>query len=345
MVTDSTPDTSDSSEDRTVISPANVNEADASPGKEGNNVRRSNLLQPGDLFEGRYTILALLGKGAMGAVYKAKDGVLDRLVALKVIAPNVVLSSELVQRMQIEARALSRLDHPNLLRIYDFGVIANTGSPFLVMEYVRGLSLSEVLELEHMLDPKRCARLFMGLCDGLIHAHYNEIIHRDLKPSNCMLSLKDNELLKILDFGIAKLGLGYVKAGSASSASDIESGATDIESGASNIVDDMKLTNGVIGTPNYMSPEQFEGKPADRRSDQYALGCMIFECLTGKPPMVGLTWVQTCYMRMLEELPLQDIPVEFCDILRQLLARDPSKRFNSISDLRDALDKIARTVA
>lgn len=280
----------------------------------------------GDLFEGRFRILSLLGKGGMGVVYKARDIVLDRPVALKIILPDFTLSESTVMRMQIEARALGRLDHPNLLRIYDFGVVEE-GAPYMVMEYVRGLSLSDVIELEERLAPLRVAKLFKGLCDGLAHAHYNDIIHRDLKPSNCILVLKQDEVLKLLDFGIAKLDFGV---------SEQAVVVTDSEGNEVNQAEN-KLTKGMLGTPNYMSPEQFNSKPADARSDLYALGCMLYECLTGEVPLVGPSWIQTAMLRHENDAPLDKIPSQFQPIVKRLLAREPRDRFGTVADLSDKL--------
>jgi eukaryotic-like serine/threonine-protein kinase len=197
---------------------------------------------------GRYRVLALLGQGAMGVVYRGRDDTLDRDVALKVMSRGHVADGEARERFLREARAAARLQHPNIVTIYELG--EHAGSPFMAMELLEGTDLQRAIEGGLRPDPRRTLPIVLQLLAGLAHAHDNGIVHRDVKPSNMFLPRK--RPAKILDFGVARLAGGGTTAGT------------------------------VVGTPNYMSPEQVRGHPLDGRSDLFSAGLILYELVTGE---------------------------------------------------------------
>jgi Protein kinase domain len=286
---------------------------------------KPNRLTPGSIFEERFKILCSLGEGGMGAVFQAHDIVLDRQVAIKILAGAVQANTETVLRLQREARALSRLDHPNLIRVYDFKV-SDAGEPYLLMEYVKGVPLEAILEAEGTIERQRCFKLFMDLCDALQHAHDHNVVHRDLKPGNVMRTThKKVELFKLFDFGIAK----FLK---------------------DEMPGNIKLTaeSGWIGTACYMSPEQFDNVLVDGRADQYSLGCMLYECLTGELPLVGRSWFETRLMR--DRQRISDLPRdiagsqagELTALIRRMMDKDPDKRYPDVISVRAELERIEK---
>lgn len=272
------------------------------------------------LFAEKYQILDEIGKGGMGTVYRAKQILLDKIFALKVI-PSHFLNEQLAVRFQREARTMVALDHPNLARIFDFGIWLN--QPFMVMEYVDGVPLSKLIS-ERVIAPAQAVDLFSQVLAGLQHAHDQGVLHRDIKPSNIMVR-RDNEhaTATLLDFGIAK---------------KIES------------EDSMMATHGLtrtgemIGSPLYMSPEQARGEKLTERSDLYSLGCSLFESLTGTPPFVGKTAVETLFLHLdqiapsLKEAALgRDFSPGLEKFIRKALAKNPQDRFASADEMRMAL--------
>jgi serine/threonine protein kinase len=206
---------------------------------------------------GRYRIEALLGTGAMGEVYRAHDPAIDRLVAIKVVRPELVAGSggeQLLERFRREARAAGRRFHPNIVAIWDFG--DDNGMPFLVMELVEGQSLDQLIKSCGSLEPRRSVAIITQVLSALGFAHGNGIVHRDIKPSNIMVLPGDQ--VKVADFGIARL-----------------------EASEFTIVGDL------LGTPAYMAPEQLSGGPIDHRTDLFATGVILFEMLTGVKPFRG----------------------------------------------------------
>lgn len=274
--------------------------------------------QPPDTpsFGERYELVRKLGAGGMGAVYQAVDSALEKNVAVKILLPG--LSADTIIRFQQEAKATARLDHPNIVKVLDFGQTPN-GDLFLIMDYVGKSSLEDLIKREKRIPIERALPIFIQIASGLTHAHKNGILHRDVKPSNIMFSETQDGNVQLVDFGLAKL-----------------------EAGAS-----QKLTTtGIhVGSPLYMSPEQVSGVDVDVRSDIYSLGCLMFKTLTGKPPLQGKTAIETIMMQREEVPPLlseTDCGLEFSseieEIVAKTLEKDPADRFQSAEELKQALE-------
>ncbi len=275
---------------------------------------------PQTLFAEKYEVLEEIGRGGMGTVYRVKQVLLDKVLALKII-PSHHLSEQLAVRFQREAKTMATLNHPNLGRILDFGIWLN--QPFMVMEYVNGLPLSKLIS-ERVIPPAQAIELFRQVLNGLQHAHDKGVLHRDIKPSNIMvLSEEGQNKAILLDFGIAKR---------------IETDLSIVSTQA------LTRTGEMIGSPLYMSPEQARGERLTERSDLYSLGCALFESLTGTPPFVGKTTVETLFLHMehtppsLKEAALgREFAPELEKLVRKLLAKNPEDRFASAEELRRAL--------
>ncbi len=236
----------------------------------------SNLVE-GQIFEGRFEIISILGQGGVGVVYKAKQKHMNKLVAIKTLMlSNVKNDESSFRRFEQEAQAASSLNHANIISIFDFGKTAE-GLAYLVMEYLGGKTLDDVMDLDKRMGPDRFLRLSSQVCDGLQHAHRKGVVHRDLKPSNIMLmdTEESADVVKIVDFGLAKL-----------TAAECEKHLTQ--------------TGTIVGTPLYMSPEQCRGMELDHRSDIYSLGCVLYYALTGKEPIQGNTALDTLYRHTAE---------------------------------------------
>jgi len=271
----------------------------------------------GSVIQERYQILDLVASGGMGVVYRAERVQLGRTVAVKFLHPWVAAEKSFLQRFDVEAHAMSRLNHPNCVSVIDFGV---ADVPFLVMDFVAGRSLRFVIENEQ-LPPTRVIGLGRQILAGLAHAHAQGIVHRDLKPENIVVSdspgLVDH--LRILDFGLAKLHDGPA------------------------------LTVGMaIGTPSYMAPEQSLGEGAvDARTDIYAVGLLLFEMLTGTRPFVSDKVAELLLMHQQQPAPRMDevaTGVTFSDELEALvakaLAKTPADRFSNADDMAAALELV-----
>ena len=274
----------------------------------------------GEIFEDRFRILSVLGQGAMGVVYKAKQIHMDKIVAIKTLQPSVLATDLDLRRFEQEAKAASNLTHANIITVYDFGISADGGA-YLVMEYLGSRSLDGLLKSQKRLDLELFLRIFTQICDGMQHAHKKGVIHRDMKPSNVML-VDDEEasnIVKVVDFGLAKL----VSA-------DAQQHLTQ--------------TGSVMGTPLYMSPEQCRGSELDNRSDIYSVGCMMYAALTGGVPHMGDSPLSTLYKHLSEPPPpfsvsAPDIrlpdPVEM--VVQKALQKDPAQRQQSMAELRSEL--------
>ncbi len=260
---------------------------------------------------------AILGRGGMGTVYRATHTGLDRVVAVKVVNPEVAANTDITQRFAREARLMAKLRHPRAAMIYDLGTLPD-GRLFIVMEYVEGITLAEVLKKENHLPSQKAVEIAVSICDVLSEAHSLGIIHRDLKPANIMLN---NQGVFVLDFGIAKM----LKSDSAES---------------------MKLSmtgNGsLIGTPYYMSPEQCLGEPVDARSDLYSLGALLFEMLSGRPPFDEDVFSAIIIKHAMVEAPSladlrPDIPPALSAAVNKLLAKKPADRPQSAAETKELL--------
>lgn len=270
---------------------------------------------------GCYKIVEVIGRGGMGMIYKAHDQWMDRTIAIKMLHLHLVHDQQSVQRFGQEAKAAGNVEHPNVIQAYDYGV-ADTKQPFLVMEYLQGRSLAEIIEAERQIDYERAVNIFIQACEALAAAHAKDVLHRDLKPSNIMLiQTKDQpDFVKIVDFGIAKMMPGSGK--------EVQ----------------LTQTGEVFGSPLYMSPEQFVGRKVDRRSDIYAMGCVMYEALMGKPPIVGEHVLETMYKHMNEKpkkfaevRPDLKISPKVEAIVMRCLEKDPDQRFQTMSELHDEL--------
>ncbi len=270
----------------------------------------------GSTLQDRYRIDAFLAEGAMGAVYRGHRIGLDRPVAIKFLGTNFASSPTAKQRFEREARVMSQLDHPNCVSVIDFGI---SPAPFIVMEFVTGETLRELMD-EGPVSVRRALYLSRGILAGLAHAHELNIVHRDIKPANVMITRAAGTegLVRILDFGLAKLRDG--------ASSDVSSASI------------------VVGTPNYMSPEQAQGSDVDSRTDIYAAGVLLFELVTGKKPYTSevalhilLQHREDPIPKLSETAPDRSFPEGLQDIIDKAMAKDPDDRFVSVIEFADAI--------
>jgi eukaryotic-like serine/threonine-protein kinase len=284
----------------------------------------------GHVIADRYRVLEVLGEGGMGAVYLAEHLTLHKQVALKVVHREHAGNAELAARFAREAMATSRIEHPNVISALDFGQL-DDGTAYLAVQLVRGPSLTRVLRAEGRLPWPRAVNVAAQIADALCAAHGHGIVHRDLKPDNVLLQYLDDggELVKVLDFGVAKF----------SPVSDVPSKARA----------DLTRVGFVVGTPGYMAPEQAVGSEADPRSDLYALGVILWECLTSKNLWSGADLAQLVDTQLTRTPPrlaplLSDptFPPALDELVASLLARRPSERPQDAAAVRDALRAIAR---
>jgi tRNA A-37 threonylcarbamoyl transferase component Bud32 len=265
----------------------------------------------------RFRLVERLGSGAMGEVFIAENLSIGMRVAVKLLKPELLADPLFRQRFQREAQAIAAIEHPNVARFLDLVV----GDPtFLVMEYVRGVTLSNRLRDQKQLSVERAVDIGVRLCWALRAAHQVGVVHRDLKPANVILSTdaEHGEVPKLIDFGLAKL---------ASQRGQEQS---------------LTRTGQLIGTPQYMSPEQISGKAVDARSDIYALGCLLYELLTGTAPFTGTDDFQVLYQQVHEPAQplrsrLPDAPAALEGVIACALAKDPAKRYSSMEEMATAL--------
>ena len=277
---------------------------------------------------GPYEIQSPLGAGGMGEVYRAKDTRLDRTVAIKVLASHLSSSPELKQRMEREARAISALNHPNICHLYDIGT--DNGTDYLVMEFLEGETLADRLR-KGAIPLSEMLKIGIAVAEALAFAHQHGIVHRDLKPGNIMLTRTG---AKLMDFGLAKSAAADA-LGSATGAPLLSAlrTTTDVSPMAP-----LTTAGAVIGTILYMSPEQIEGKPADARSDLFALGAVLYETLTGARPFQGKSQISVA-SAILEQnpeplsavQPLTPAPLEY--VVSTCLAKNPDERFQNAHDV------------
>jgi len=267
-------------------------------------------LQPGVVFGGRYEILGVLGQGGMGAVYKARDRELDRLIALKVIRPELATDPAILQRFKQELILARNITHKNVIRIFDLGEA--DGVRFISMEYIEGEDLRTLLRRHGKLTPKETIPVIEQVCRALDAAHAEGVIHRDLKPQNIMHD--KNGRVVVMDFGLAR-SLG-------------ESGLTQ--------------TGAIVGTIEYMSPEQALGSQLDQRSDIFSVGLIFYELLTGKAPYEADTAIASLMKRTREEARSASdvdasIPKSLSAIVSRCLEREPANRYHSVVELLQQL--------
>jgi serine/threonine-protein kinase len=288
--------------------------------KDGSPLRPKSGGDPlvGRVIAERYLILARLGEGGMGRVYLAEHVKMNRQCAIKVMNPSLVNDTESSQRFAREASNAARILHPNVAAVFDYGEADKV--VYLVMEYVDGESLSSILQKDGALDPRRAIDLARQVADGLHAAHELGIVHRDLKPDNVIVTRNraGKEIAKVVDFGIAKA--------------------------VNDSKEDALTKSGlVIGTPEYMSPEQLLGDPVDARTDVYALGCILFQSLTGNAAFAADTREQMIRRRLHEPAPhirdlIPALPARLDTLIVHMLARSPSDRVATAAEARDQLD-------
>jgi serine/threonine protein kinase len=277
----------------------------------------------GSIFASRYEILSILGEGGMGVVYLAKHQLMDRLVAIKMLHGHLVSDHTSLKRFQQEARTASLLAHPKIVTVHDFGV-TDDGRPYLILDYLKGRGLRELIDEEGPLSAERAVKIFSQVCDGLSHAHSKGVIHRDLKPSNIMLIDGEDDGVKLLDFGIAKL---LPQSGLQSQS--------------------LTASGEVFGTPLYMAPEQILGFPTDARSDLYSVGCVMYEVLCGKPPFAGHSLFETMQKHISEPIhPFSRyksdlaVPAKLQSIIFKAMSKEPNDRQQTMLDLKQELDSV-----
>lgn len=270
-----------------------------------------------DTIAGRYVLEAEISKGGMATVWRARDDVLARPVAVKILHPHLSEDDAFLERFRREALAAARLTHPYIVSIYDTGTHPRAGDAdlhYIVMELCGGGTLAEVLAENRFLPPQRVASIGRTVCDALGYAHGQGIVHRDVKPANVLIA--DDGMLKVADFGIAK---------AAFSKSDITT------------------TGSILGTVTYLSPEQSRGEEPDPRSDLYGLGIMLYELLVGRPPFVAETQIATAMMHVNEAPPpvrsiKPGIPRPLEAAIMKALEKDPDRRFQTALEMAAALD-------
>ncbi|HEY9714102.1 MAG TPA: serine/threonine-protein kinase, partial [Chroococcales cyanobacterium] len=276
-------------------------------------------LAAGTFIGSVYEVVSSLGSGGMSHIYLCRDIGLNRMVAVKLLR-SANAGKQAIMRLQTEGRAVARLKHPNIVNLFGLQ-LTESGQPFLVMEVVNGISLAALLKTQGPLPVFKLLKYINQICEALEHAHKNGVIHRDLKPSNIMVvnAGSQNEQIKILDFGIAKVlndDAGQINA---------------------------TQTGEIFGTPGYMSPEQAQGKRIDERSDQYSLGCVIFELLTGVPPFKRDSQLAVLMAHAQEKPPSlsqasgKQFSAELEAAIARMLAKDPADRFATIDDAGKAI--------
>jgi serine/threonine-protein kinase len=269
----------------------------------------------GRTLGGRYRVEGELGRGGMATVYLGTDTVLGRPVAVKVLSPQYAGDGNFVARFRREAQAAARLNHGNLVQVYDTG--SDDGIHYIVMEYVEARTLADYLTGGGRIMPDRAIELTVAVCDALSVAHAQGVIHRDVKPANIMVT-RDGQV-KVTDFGIARVTTNET----------------------------VEQTAAVLGTASYLSPEQAQGGQIDQRSDVYSLGCVLYEMLTGRPPFTADSPVAVASKHVLEQpIPPSrinpDVSPELDAVVMRALAKNPDNRYQSADEMREDLGRARR---
>lgn len=265
----------------------------------------------GELIAGRYDLEELVGSGGMSSVYRAHDRLLERTVALKILHEQFTRDDAYVERFRREARAVAQLAHPNIVTVIDRG--EQDGRQFIVFEYVDGMNLKELMTQEGPVSPREAIELALQVARGLSFAHENGLVHRDVKPQNVLLD--GDGRAKVTDFGIAH--------------------AVD--------VDGMTITGTVMGTSNYIAPEQARGQPVDEQTDVYSLGCVIYELLAGEVPFEGDNFVAVAMQHVNDPVPSvrdvrPDVPPRLDWAVQTAMAKDHDERFDSMAEFAAELE-------
>lgn len=281
----------------------------------------------GLVVEGRYRIESVIGQGSAGTVYKAIQELIGREVAIKVLHDYLVSDEEFIKRFRQEAKASSRLSHPNIITIYDFGVLPKTGRPYIAMDLLRGTPLSEMIADRGYLPMEEAIPILSQVCAALAEAHRQGVVHRDVKPENMVLVERSGQKMFpiVVDFGIARL--------------------VQEESDVAKIT----RTGTVCGSPTYMSPEQCTSSKVDHRSDIYSVGIVIYETLTGTVPFMSDELAKVMAMHLTDPpTPLNKVrpDLQFPDMLERVVAKalskSPDDRFQDMDDLASAITEAAK---
>jgi serine/threonine protein kinase len=273
-------------------------------------------LHVGTVLDGKYKLVEFIGIGGMGSVYRARHLDLGNDVAIKFLHPRFAADPAAVKRFQREARIISGLRNNNILSVFAFGNFE--GHVYMSMEYIQGKSLRALIAENGPLTPAQAIPLLTQICDAMTHAHANDVLHRDLKPDNALAVTEADgkQVVKVVDFGLAKL--------------------LDGTEGQR-----LTATGDVLGDPNYMSPEQCQGKELDARSDIYSMGCLMYEIFTGEPPFLSDSPVATMYKHLADAPPAfaqkQKLPEAIEAITMRALAKTPEQRYDSFAELKDQL--------
>jgi eukaryotic-like serine/threonine-protein kinase len=270
--------------------------------------------ESGQPFDGRYRVLGRLGVGGMATVYLAEDSSLGRKVALKVMAERYAEDGEFVERFRREAQAAARLNHPNIIAVYDRGEA--DGRPYIAMEYLQGRTLKQVIQSEGPLPPERAVAIAMQVLAGLRYAHEHGVVHRDVKPHNVLVG--DDGRIKVTDFGIAHAG-------------------------------DPQMTEvgSIVGTAQYLSPEQARGRSVGPQTDIYSLGVVLYEMLSGRVPFEGDSSVAIAMQHVSDEAPplralSPQVPESLALVVAHAMLKDPSQRYGSADEFAADLDRVRR---
>ena len=266
----------------------------------------------GELIGGRYEIEELVGTGGMSSVYRARDSVLERRVALKILHEHFSADPEYVERFRREARAIARLNHPNIVTVIDRGEFGNR--QFIVFEHIPGENLKEVVEREGQLPVAQALALTHQIARGLAFAHQHGVVHRDVKPQNVLLD--ESGTAKVTDFGIAR---------------SLDPG------------EELTQTGTLLGTSDYIAPEQASGEPIDARSDQYSLGVLLYELLTGEVPYPADSFMAVAMRHLRDPVPSvrerrRDVPDRVDKIVARAMAKRPADRFPSTEAMMGAIE-------
>ncbi|MFO8071359.1 MAG: serine/threonine-protein kinase [Polyangia bacterium] len=277
----------------------------------------------GVVIDDRYRLLDLIGRGGMGAVYRVEHVKMGKVMAMKLLHGELGQDQEVARRFRLEAEAVSRLTHLNTVSVFDFG--SHQGMMYLVMEYIEGRDLAEVLRIEGPMPAARVAHVLVQVCSALIEAHDKGIVHRDIKPENILVSQQYDypDFVKVLDFGLAKLR---------------------------DVRDATKITKegNLVGTPYYMAPEHIRGEGVDARSDVYSLGAVMYKLLTGETPFSADTPMGVLTKHLTEKIdppsrrfPQRAIPPEADRIVLRAMAKTPDDRYASAEEMRQELAELA----
>jgi serine/threonine-protein kinase len=267
------------------------------------------------VFGGRYEVDSRIGAGGMAEVWKGRDRVLNRTVAIKTLLPQYARDGGFVDRFRREAQAAARLNHPGIVSVYDSG---DGNEPFIVMQYIEGRTLADFLAAGKSLPPAKAAQIAQEIAEALAAAHAHGVIHRDIKPANVMVT-RDGKVL-VMDFGIARMIAGPETA---------------------------PQTSAVLGTASYLSPEQAQGHPVDARTDIYSLGVVLYEMLAGRPPFTGDSPMAIAFKQVNESPPVpsalrDEVPPSLDAVVMRALSKNPANRYQTAQEFADDLERVRR---